>query len=223
MDNKRYLRAVGIFIIYCLLIMELPYKEKSILTYIAPPIHFGDGTLHLTGIIGLIVLIWIYKEIVASKQFETENVIIFIIFFFMVVPFSTQTINAVKNPFYYLHNDVGSIEIEESNISISKVDDIDYINVELEIKGHRTLDEDFKIIVKLDEELMDSIEKIENNDENIYHIGGRETVNYEISLPVTFKEGNGYIDDSYIINRSDYFITFESVNSKREHLRNDRY
>lgn len=133
-----------------------------------------------------------------------------------------KSINLLKTPIYYLHNDVRAIKIKKSDLHLSKLDDIDCINVNLTIKGYRTLDEGFKINIELDHKLMTYIESIEN-DETLYYIDAGEVKHLEINLPVTFKKYNG--DRLFKIKSyaTDYRITFIGENSVRENLRNDIY
>ena len=130
--------------------------------------------------------------------------------------------NLLKTPIYYLHNDVRSIEIKKSSIHLSKIDNVDYINVNLTLKGHRTLDEGFKINIELDHKLMADIESMEN-DEPVYYIDGGEVKYLEVNLPVKFKRYNG--DRLFRIKsyNSDYDITFIGEDSAQKNVRNDMY
>ncbi len=222
MNKKRYLRALGIFLSYCLLTMQLPYTQKSALTYIVPLIRIYDSTFSLHLLINSFLLTWMYIELVDSKLFNARKVVTFIVFFIILVPISMVSTNLLKTPIYYLHNDVGSIEIKKSSIHLSKIDNVDYINVNLTLKGHRTLDEGFKINIELDHKLMAYIESMES-DETVYYIEGGEVKYLEINLPVKFKRYNG--DRLFRIKsyNTDYGITFIGENRVQKNVRNDMY
>ncbi|WP_139131973.1 hypothetical protein [Fusibacter sp. 3D3] len=130
----------------------------------------------------------------------------------------------MNDPIYYLHNDVGSIEIEESDIRLLQVDDNEYIHINIRIRGHRRLDETFKVNIELDKELLDYIEFIEaDDDEKPYRIMAGERKHFEFKLPVKFKGDHSDIPIKNRLDDFDYVINFVGENSTRKHIRNDLY
>lgn len=78
-DNKKYYKALIIALISILLVVELPYSDKSIIQYIIPVIRFRSngsvtGALYLSGLIPLVGLIWSYMEIIKSNRFKTGKI-----------------------------------------------------------------------------------------------------------------------------------------------------
>lgn len=223
LNNKRYMKAVLVFVIFLFINMKFPYSDKSILSLIVPPITKGSSTFFPGGFVTLGVLLWVFYEIKESKQFKIGPFLLFIIYIALVVPFSLKAIDSVKMPIYYLNNGVGSIEIKDSNLMHTQIDGEDYIVVTMDLKGHRNLYDDVSVEVKLNDELLANITTLGMSKNLINGLGKNEIRSLRFEYPVDFLEDD--FDSAYyhLFNSSAYYISFIQEEKVQVHWRNDCY
>lgn len=159
-DVGRYLRAVAIVMITAFCAMKLPHLDKSIFHLIMPTIKLSQGSrLYLNGILPLALLLWSYKEIVKSKYFKSSKLVIFIIMFCILVPFTFKAMNVIKIPYYMLSSGLKSIEVIESEYSFTNVPRDNTIKVDLTLKNYGKEVKDLNISIDFPKSLEKIIDK----------------------------------------------------------------
>ncbi|QHI71749.1 hypothetical protein [Aminipila terrae] len=190
-DVKRYMRAVVIIMITAFCAMKLPHQDKAIFHLIMPTIKLGPGTrLYLNGILPLALLLWSYKEIVKSKYFQCSKFLIFIIMFFILVPFTFNAMNVIKVPYYLLSGGLKSIDVVESDYSFSNEPNGNTIEVNIILKNYGKEVKDFNVSIDFPK----SLEKIIDKDPILlpqkYTIDKKQGIlRIEESIPFNYKKG----------------------------------
>ncbi len=189
-DVRRCLRAVVIILITAFCAMKLPHQDKSIFHFIIPTIKLGVGTrLYLVGLLPLVLLLWSYKEIVKSNYFERGRVTIFIIMFFILVPFAFKAVDVVKIPYYMLSGGLNAIEVIASDYSFTNVPAGNMVKVDLSLKNYGKEAKDFNVAIDFPK----SLEKVIDKDLIVlpqkYTINNQQgTLHIEESIPFNYKK-----------------------------------
>lgn len=190
-DVGRYLRAIIIVLVTAFCAMKLPHQDKSIFYLIMPAIKLSPGSrLYLDGILPLVLLLWSYKEIVKSYYFKSGKITIFIIMFFILVPFTFKSVNVIKVPYYMLGGGLKSIELIDSDYSFTNEPANNTIKVELTLKNYGKKVKDLNVSIDLPK----SLEKIIDKDPIIlprkYTIDNQQgNLHIEESIPFNYKKG----------------------------------
>lgn len=190
-DIGRYRRAVVIVLVTAFCAMKLPHQDKSIFNLVMPAIKLGLGSrLYLDGLLPLVLLLWSYKEIVKSNYFKSGNIRIFVIMFFILVPFTFEAMNVIKIPYYLLSGGLKSIDVIESDYSFANVPDENTIKVDLSLKNYGKEVKDLNVSIDLPKNL----EKIIDKDLIVlpqkYTINNQQgTLHIEESIQFSYKKG----------------------------------
>ncbi|QHI72527.1 hypothetical protein [Aminipila terrae] len=216
-DVGRYLKAVTIVLVTAFCAMKLPHLDKSIFDLMVPTIKLSPGSrLDLVGILPLVLLWWSYKEVVKSNYFKSGKVVIFIVMFCILVPFTFKAMNAIKTPYYLLSGGLKSIDVIESNYSFSNGPKDNTIKVDLTLKNYGK--EMRNLNVSMD--LPKCLDKIIDKDSIVlprkYAIyKGQGNFHIQESIPFNYKKGfseKDLFDTDYFYD--DYKIILSKENEK---------
>ena len=194
-DRKRCMRAAAVILITAFFAMTLPHLDQSIFEILIPPIKLSPGSrLYLAGLLPLILLLWSYCEIVKSKCFNHSKVTIFLIMFFILVPFTFRAMDAVKTPYYMLSSGLKSVEVTESKYSFPDTTDHTTLAVDLNLKNYGKEIKDFDVSFEVPESLENII------DEEIIELPKKYTIgDYQNTLPIhafiSFHYKEGYSEE----------------------------
>ncbi len=220
-SNKHFLKAFLVMILYGILSYEFPYSNKSMLTVLIPPIHIGNGTLHLAGIVPLIFLIWFVKLITTSDRYEGKKFFVFLIVVFLFTPVTDAVHDVINFPLYQFQEDVRLIEVEESFLSFSFMQDMGLAKVKLKLKGHKGFNGPFKVALELDDEIIQLMDLEDTSSEEYYINSGEDTL--VIEFP--FKARAGQVEALYDMDfyKKEYHVIFYNKGNTSRHYRNDEY
>lgn len=228
-NNKRFMIAIIIIIAMILMCIELPYSDKSIVQFIIPVIHFKTngairGSLFLSGIIPLIGLIWGYIQIVRSNRLNRSKLFIFIVLFFLVVPVMTKSLEIIKSPIYMLAKGTDSIEIIESDLSLSSTEELSYLDVSIELKSYKTNMNEISGTIKLSDKLSEYLETTSYIIDDSIRIGYNQKETISDSIVLDFIDGKENDDLFYtLLFYEDYTIVLNNDESETSYRRNDTY
>ncbi len=194
-DTGRFLRAIVIILVTAFFAMKLPHLDKSIFELVMPAIKLSPGSrLYLAGVLPLVLLLWSYKEIVKSNYFKSSKITIFIIMFFIFVPFTFKAIDAIKTPYYMLSDGLRSIDVIESDYSFTNVPVDGTMTVDLSLKNYGKEVKDLKVSIDLPE----SLEKMIDQDPIVlpqkYTIDNKQD-NLRIHESIQFSYKKGYSEE----------------------------
>lgn len=216
-DVGRYLKAVAIVLVTAFCAMKLPHQDKSIFDLIVPTIKLSSGSmLYLVGLLPLVLLWWSYKEVVKSNYFKSGKVVIFIVMFCILVPFTFKAVNIIKTPYYLLSGGLKSIDVVESNYSFSNGPNYNTIDVDLTLKDYGKEVKDLSVSFDLPK----SLDKIIDKDPIVLprkYIINKQQGNLHIqeSIPFNFKKGfseKDLFDTDYFYD--DYKIILSKENEQ---------
>lgn len=178
-DNKKIIQYLGIIFIVVLLTYKLPHDSYSIIQYIIPPIRVGDSSvIYLSGLVPLILFIIGIRGLFSLKRFENRSkLLIFIAVLVVVIPLMEWTLDFSRTNYHWIRGDgLKAIDIEESNITLSGMEDEMEISIDLEIKDYSRKENQFKIRVYLPESLSDYTDKEFYDLESYYYTRGNRSI-----------------------------------------------
>lgn len=223
--NIRFNRAMIVLGILLLIIVELPYNDRSIIQYIIPIITFKSSTsvLQLSGLVPLVGFIWIYSEIVKSKKFKASGCGTFILMFFIIMPFIFSNIDTVKAPIYMINGGVKSVDIRDTSLSIARRDEKYIAILEIELKKYSN-NEDLQISLLLPDEANDVFKEGNFIILDKLYIPYGHTMSLNRTFDLELKDGYD-IDDlpGFYMTFEDYKILITSGDDEFELIRNDYY
>lgn len=219
--NNNFVKAFLVLILYGVLSYQFPYSNKSMVTVLVPPIHLGEGTLYLSGIVSLVFLAWFIKLITSSDRYESKKFLVFIVVLFLFTPVTNVVHDVINFPFYQLQEDVKLIEIKDSYLSFSFMEDDGFAKVRLTLKGHKGYKGPFKVDLELDEATMALIDFKGISNEEYYINRGEDTI--EIEVPVKVKPGQVDALFNQGIRKMDYYVVFYNAGNTSRWYRNDEY
>lgn len=178
-DNRKLIQYLGIIFIVVLLTYNLPRDSYSIIQYIIPPIRVGESSvIFLSGLVPLALFIIGIKGLFKLERFtNTSKLLVFITVVLIVIPLMKWTLDFSRTNYHWIKGDgLKAVDIEESNISLSSIDDEITINISLELKDYSRKQNKFKIRVYLPESLSVYTNKGFYDFENYYYTHGNRNI-----------------------------------------------
>ncbi|QIB70380.1 hypothetical protein Ami103574_14250 [Aminipila butyrica] len=217
MENgvQRYLRAVVVVLITAFCAMKLPHQDKAIFDLLIPAIKLSPGSrLYLNGVLPLVLLLWSYKEIVKSNYFKSGKITIFLVMFFILVPFTFKAMDVIKIPYYVLSSGLKSIDVVESDYSFSNEPDGNTINIDLSLKNYGKEVKDLNVAIDLPK----SLEKIIDTDpialSEQYTVDKQHGIlQIKESIPFKYKEG---FSEEDLFNTYYFYDDYKIILSKAD-------
>jgi len=150
--EKMYMIAVIVIVVTTLMGLEWPYSDLSISQYIIPTLHSvsesGSSKFSISGLPLLIGYVWSGSLVVRSEKFGNNKTLIFVVLLFFVVPLLASVGEKFESLFYEFQSGVESVEIEDSSIYFWEDDHQVVVNVDVQFKGHKDIqDIDLEIIL----------------------------------------------------------------------------
>ncbi len=161
-QRKKLFIYIGLIFISQLLMYPLPHDSYSIIQYLIPKIKFENGTvIYISGIIQLILLIIATTGLSNLERFKNKSkIVIFIVVFMILPPIMTWSIDLSRQAYHYLVGDkLTAIDIKESNISLSSVNDDLSMRVDLKLKNYGRNESKFNIRVYVPESIKEQTNK----------------------------------------------------------------
>lgn len=177
-ENKKALQYLGIIFIAVLITYKLPHDSYSITQYIIPPIRGDNSITHLSGIVPLILFIIGIRGLSNLERFaDKSRLLIFIATILIIIPAMKWTLDVSRTNYHWIKGDgLRAMDIEESNVSISTINDERIISVTLELKDYGRKQNEFKVRVYLPQGLRDYVGEEFYDFESNYYTHGRRSV-----------------------------------------------
>lgn len=118
------------------------------------------------------------RGLFSLKRFENRSkLLIFIAVLVVVIPLMEWTLDFSRTNYHWIRGDgLKAIDIEESNITLSGMEDEMEISIDLEIKDYGKKENKFKIRVYLPESLSDYTDKEFYDLESYYYTRGNRSI-----------------------------------------------
>lgn len=193
-DNRKLIWCLVIIFIAVLLTYKLPHNSYSIIQYIIPPIRFGNNSVfYLSGLVPLVLLIIGIKGLFKLERFKnTSKLLIFITIVLLIIPIMNWGLDFSRTNYHWIKDDgLRALDIEESNISLSSINNEMIININLDLKDYSRKHNNFRIRVYLPESLSDYTNKEYYDFETYYYThGGRSIFNIEEDIVINLNNNH---------------------------------
>ncbi len=191
-DNKKLLQYLGLIFIAVLLVYRLPYRPYSIMQYLIPPIKLGDNSrLYLSGLIPLIIFIIGIKGLFKLERFKGESkLVIFFVILLILIPFINWVLDVSRTNYHWIKGDeLKSIDIEESSISLNGSNDETTLSFSLDVKDYSKKANNFKIRIVLPENMSRYTDKKTYElDDDYFTYGNRDLNHIEGTIDLELKD-----------------------------------
>lgn len=217
-DNKKALMYLGIIFFASLISYKLPHDSYSIIEYFIRPIKFETSVLYIAGIIPLTLYIISIVGIFRLEKFKYNNkLLIFIIIVGIIIPSMDLVLDFSRTSFHSLRNDgLESMDIVESDMHISAIEDKVYISIDLELIDYGKGSNKFKIRLYYPEELAKYSKKEYYDFEGYYYLyGNKDTIPLDQEIEIEL-EDKRYIDDLFETNWYNQDYKIELYNSEEK-------
>ncbi len=154
-DDRRLMINLGVIFLAVALRYPLPHDSYSILQYIIRPIHLDSSILYPANIILLAMFIIGIYGVMTTERFRRHMRILGLIYILLIIiPLMNLTIDFARIAYYTAaRGGVHSVDIKDSEISLSQVNGTTIIDVSLVLKSYSFYDNEFGIRVYLPEAL----------------------------------------------------------------------
>ena len=215
MKNVRFVRAMAAFFVLLLVTMELPYRNRSLIELIIPPVSIGSTRLYLSGFFVLITLYMIYREVVGSKKFNLGRPWLFALIFFLMMPLGMFLMTVVKEPIYELSSGLRTIEIQRTDLALTNDGNQDYIRVVIDMEGHSNLEKGFTVALLMDDTLAPYMDERTFIVEEHVILSDREQKTLEVQIPFDMEESHWQHHDFYrVFHDSGYSLLLSQGDQK---------
>ena len=192
-ENKKALQYLGIIFIAVLLTYKLPHDSYSITQYIIPPIRGENSVTHLSGILPLVLFIIGIKGLLNLERFaDKSRLLIFIAVVLVIIPGMKWTLDVSRTNYHWIKGDgLKAIDIDESDISLKRVNDEKIISITLKLKDYGRKQNRFKIRVYLPKGIDAYIDEEFYDFERDYYTHGNRSAS-NIHEDIIIKLNNNY-------------------------------
>ncbi|MBS4537098.1 hypothetical protein GOQ27_01410 [Clostridium sp. D2Q-11] len=168
--NKNLLKYIGILYLSVLTTYKIPHDSYSIAEYIIRPIKIGGGTLYLWGVAPLILFIVGFLGLTRLDRYKNRNkLIVFLFIVIFILPIMKLTLDVARTNYHWIMGDeLESIEIEDSDLHISRINNEAFLQLNIQLKDFNKNENKFKIRLYYPKDIQEYIGK-EHVDLEAYH------------------------------------------------------
>jgi hypothetical protein len=215
-ENRKSLKYVGCIYIAVLFIRKVPHDSYSFAEYVIRPIHIGEITVYLSGIVSLVLFIVGFLGLCKIKKFYgIRKLGVLLLIFAVFIPFINWTIDSMRSNYHWVFKDgLNSVEITESEVSLITDKDGRKLDFELELIDYNRSGNEFKIRVYLSKSLYEAIGQEYIDFNGVFHTSGnRNKIKVGEIVNVNYKIPGDYNDNSFIYQSLYYEdLTYELYN-----------
>lgn len=158
--NEKQFR-VSLFLMLILLIVsvKIPYSDKVIIQILIFGFMnlFMEASSNLVNFIcGILLLggwIWSISQLIKSKKFKTNGLIIVLVLLVVIVPVLEVAIHYGLSSFYTVQEGVDSVELVDSKLYLFHFNDPYTAAVEIQLEEHNSSEDDLEVTIILPEEM----------------------------------------------------------------------
>lgn len=164
---------MGIILISQLLLYPLPHDSNPIIKYIIPEIKFKNGSvIYISGILPLILIIKGINGLSKIEKFKYKSkFLMFMAVLIIVNPLVTWSMDTARKGYHYVIGDeLNALDIKESNISLSSLNNNLCMKVDLQLKNYGKKESKFKIRVYLPKSIREYTNKEYYELDNSYSV-----------------------------------------------------
>ncbi|MDM8534791.1 hypothetical protein QUF55_08850 [Clostridiaceae bacterium HSG29] len=151
---KKYRNLILIIFGILLVFVKIPYRSYSIYKIVLPAIYStsSNSALHLSGIIWLVLIVLLIKEI-KKINIGINSTLLIVAIIFLILPTITHIGNYLSLSVYRVKDGVEAVEVIDNWIHISNESEEITMYISLEMKNHSANSESFSVYLEMPENL----------------------------------------------------------------------
>lgn len=221
--NNKFNKAILVFVVSVLMIIQLPYSDQTIPMILIPNIPIGSGgVLMLSGIIPLAGFIWSFSVFNNSERIKMNGLLFFVLYLAVFIPATTHVLEYTKWPLYSLAQGCNSIEVTASELNYRQMENESVLSLELEIKGYRDLEDGFQVAILIEGQESEDLLNYKALDE-VFYISRGVSKDLIIDIPLDFKDSGTREEFFAHLYKRNYTIRLYNEESSREYIRHSIY